>query len=86
MDKAKADPGGTGELRLIDPGGGTNFWRLITQMRTLMARGGVPGLRRRALTGRLPGLGAIAFAFRQLRCALHGIRRLALLGLDAFAA
>jgi hypothetical protein len=54
-----------------------------------MARGGVtgvPGLRRRALTGRLPGLGAIAFAFRQLRCALHGIRRLALLGLDAFAA
>jgi hypothetical protein len=34
MDKAKADPGGTGELRLIDPGRGTNFWRLIAQMRT----------------------------------------------------
>jgi hypothetical protein len=25
MDKAKADPGGTGELRLIDPGGGTQM-------------------------------------------------------------
>jgi hypothetical protein len=40
----------------------------------------------RALTGRAPGLGTIAFAFRQLRCALRGIRRLALLGLDALAA
>jgi hypothetical protein len=77
-----------GELCLMDPRGGTNFWRLITQMRTRW--GGVAGVpcprRRRALTGRLPGLGVIAFAFRQLRCALHGIRRLALLGLDALAA
>ena len=39
-----------------------------------------------SLTGRLPGLGAIAFAFRQLHRPLRGIRRLALLGLDALAA
>jgi hypothetical protein len=43
------------------------------------------GIQHSGLTGRCAGLGAIAFAFRQLCRSLQGICRLALFGLYALA-